>query len=243
MFKAIGRGLKKIGRAIRKHAKFFVKKILPIALLAATAYFTFGASLGFSGAATGWSAKVGALVSKLGITGKMGGIMASSIVQAGRGALVGGLMGAVTGGGKGFVKGAQIGAATGAIMGGVQGAFKPGLMPAGKDLSGNVIQSGKSEMMLGKSASEAIKGAGDPVGVVPGSGSRIGKVWDKVVGSGGIGPILKGVGSGIGRGLEQKAVDRRIEERQQSYNIDYKPIEPMFTRTGQSILARDFGGP
>ena len=60
-----------------------------LALLGATAFFTFGAALG--GGLTGqWGAKVSSLVSKMGLGGKLGNIVAGAITQAGTGALVGG---------------------------------------------------------------------------------------------------------------------------------------------------------
>ena len=235
-FKWIGRGAKKVGGFIKKHWK----KVLPIALLAASAFFTFGISLGAINGA--WSAKVGTLVSKLGITGKIGNILSGAIVQAGRGALLGGLTGTVTG--QGFVRGAAAGAAIGAVTGGVTGAIRPvapglpGGQPAGAAGPG--------------SAGNPIGSANAPGGVLPSTAlgtlaeaaprpSAFGSVWEKVIGSGGLGPIIQGVGAGIGRGLDQKARDKRDDERRDSYNIEYKPIAPMFSNESGRILATRVG--
>ena len=214
--------------------------MLPIALMAASAFFTFGASLGAINMA--WSSKVGALVSKLGITGKIGNILSGAIVQSGKGFLLGGLTGAVTG--QGFVRGAAAGAALGAVAGGVTGAFRPvasglpGGQPAGAAGPGN--------------AGNPIGSAVSPGGVLPSTAlgtladvapkaSAFGSVWDKVIGSGGIGPIIQGVGAGLARGSEQKAQTKRDDERRDSYNIKYEPIESMFKNESGRILARQVG--
>ena len=212
------------------------------ALLAASAFFTFGASLGITGS---WAAKIGTLVSKLGISGKMAGIMSSAIVQAGQGAWIGGITGAVTG--QGFMRGAAAGAAVGAVTGGVTGAFRPvapglpggepGISPTGgPGTAGNPIGSagtpggGLPSRPLGTLAYESVPKV-----------SAFSSVWGKVMGSGGIGPIIQGVGSGLARGAEQRSIDKRHEERRDSYNVDYTPVKPMFRMSGGKILAESFG--
>ena len=245
LFKWIGRGFKKVGRGLKKVGGFLKKnwkKVAIIGLVAATAFFTFGSSLGLT---AGWAAKIGGLVSKLGITGKMGNIVAGAIVQAGRGALVGGALGAVTG--QGFYKGAGLGALTGAALGGVAGAFQPvlasgastlsntasgaatpgvgagGTIPAGQ-LAGEVLQT-SAPSSLSSSFSAAAPSL------------SFGGVWDKVIGSGGLGPIIQGIGGGISQGLQSRSGEQRDKEVRESYNIDYgKPQAPMFKRVGEKLM-------
>ena len=231
-FKWIGRGAKKAGGFVKKHWK----KVTQIAMFASSAFFTFGASLGLQAA---WASKVGALVSKLGISGKMANILSGAIVQAttSSGALIGGTIGAITGGKEGFMRGAGIGGGTAAIAGGIAGAFRPvapGLpggqpaMDAGPGSAGNPIGSESTPAGM-YSSTEPLAMAQKP--------SAFGSVWDKVIGSGGIGPIIAGVGSGLARGAEQKAITQRDDERRDSYNIEYKPIMPMFRQESGRILA------
>ena len=208
------------------------KKVAPIALLAASAFFTFGASLGLT---AGWSAKVGTLVSKLGITGKIGNILSGAIVQAGRGALMGGITGAVTG--QGFMRGAAAGAAIGAVTGGVTGGFQP---TGGTDLLTNRANIGD----VTKAVNPGMGQAGTPILAPDASrslASSFGSVWDKVVGSGGIGPIIQGVGAGLARGAEQKAITKRDDDRRDSYNIEYRPIKSMFSNESGRILSTRAG--
>ena len=138
-FKWIGRGLKKVGKAIwgglKKIGKV-LKKVLPIALLAASAFFTFGGALGIT---AGWATKIGGFVSKLGITGKLGNVLSGAIVHAGRGALIGGITGGATG--QGFMKGATAGAAIGAITGGVTGFMKAPVTAGAQAAKGGVQES------------------------------------------------------------------------------------------------------
>ena len=224
-FKWIGRGAKKVGG--------FLKKVAPLALLAASAFFTFGAALGLT---VGWASKVGLLVSKLGISGKMAGVISGAIVQAGQGAMLGGVTGALTG--QGFMKGAAAGAAVGAVTGGVTGAFRP----VAHGLTGGPKPSTASGTFTGPgSAGNPIGSAVAPAGVAPTTQLGFGSVWEKVIGSGGIGPILQGVGAGVGRGLEQRSINKRDEERRNSYDIDYKPITQIFRQSGSRILADSFG--
>ena len=233
-FKWIGRGAKKAGGFIKKHWK----KVTLTALLAASAFFTFGAALGLT---AGWATKVGALVSKLGISGKMAGIMSSAIVQAGQGAMLGGATGALTG--QGFMKGAAVGAVAGAVTGGVTGAFRP--VASG-------LQGGQPAVAAGPgSAGNPIGSASTPAGMYSQTSplamaqkpSAFGSVWDKVIGSGGIGPIVAGVGSGLARGAEQKSMDKRYDERRDSYALDYTPIKPMFRSPSSTILSDTFAAP
>ena len=235
-FKWIGRGAKKAGRFVKKHWK----KVTLTALLAASAFFTFGAALGLT---AGWGSKVGLLVSKLGISGKMAGIMSSAIVQAGQGAMLGGVTGALTG--QGFMKGAAVGAVAGAVTGGVAGAIRP----VAPGLGG---QPGTAAGAAGPgSAGNPIGSAATPGGVLPSAAlpktSAFGSVWEKVIGSGGIGPIIQGVGAGLARGADQKAITKRDDERRDSYALDYTPIKPMFEQMfktpGSRILADSFGEP
>ena len=211
-----------------------------IALLGASAFFTFGAALGITGS---WAAKIGTLVSKLGISGKMAGIISGSIVQAGQGAWIGGVTGALTG--QGFMKGAAAGAAVGAVTGGVTGAIRPvapgpgGGQPGtsaggGPGTAGNPIGSG-----LRPSGPLSASPIG-PLAETQASTSMFGSVWDRVIGSGGIGPILQGVGAGVGRGLEQRSIDKRHDERRDSYNVNYTPISPIFRQSGSKILMDRF---
>ena len=95
-----------------------LKKVAPIALLAAAAFFTFGAALGIT---AGWGAIVSGAMAKVGLSGALANVVGGAVAQAGYGALAGGAMGAVTG--KGLLKGAQQGALAGAITGGVAGGF------------------------------------------------------------------------------------------------------------------------
>ena len=225
-FKWIGRGAKKVGG--------FLKKVAPIALLAASAFFTFGSALGLT---AGWALKVGNLVSKLGIGGRMAGILSGAIVQSGQGAMIGGVTGLLSG--QGFMKGASAGAKIGAVTGGVTGGFRPvsavGGQPAGSGpgTAGNPLTSTTG-----------------PAGVLPSTQfmntvgptkSAFGSVWENVIGSGGIGPIIQGVGAGLARGSEQSSIDKRDEDHRNSYDVEYTPIKTMFRNSGGRILADSFG--
>ena len=227
-FKWIGRGAKKVGGFIKKHWK----KVTLTALLAASAFFTFGAALGLT---AGWGSKVGLLVSKLGVSGKMAGIMSSAIVQAGQGAMLGGVTGALTG--QGFMKGAAAGAVLGAVTGGVTGAIRP-VAPG--------LPGGQPGTSAAGTAGNPIGSAATPAGAladVAPKASGFGSVWEKVIGSGGIGPIIQGVGAGLARGADQKAITKRDDERRDSYALDYTPIKPMFKSPGAAILADSFREP
>ena len=207
-------------------------------------FFTFGASLGLT---VGWGAKVSALVSKLGIGGKIGNIVAGAITQSGTGALVGGVMGAATG--QGFMRGATAGALVGAATGGVAGAFKP---VVGTGLGEGVLtQPGTSQAPI-MSNSEALAtlpstptgtlanvGAGAVDATATGGSSRFGSIWSSVVGSGGIGPIIQGVGQGLGAGLQAKERRESEDRRRSSYDIVMESIRPMkYTREGNTIMGR-----
>ena len=214
-----------------------------IALIGAAAYFTFGASLGIAGA---WSAKVGLFVSKIGLTGKMAGILSGAIVQAGQGALVGGITGKLTG--QGFVRGAKYGAAVGAVTGGVAGAIRPvapglsGGDPVNASMSGGDPGIGSAGNPTGSLASPSGMYASNtyaPLSASP-KASAFGNVWEKIIGSGGIGPIVTGVGAGLARGAEQRAYTERDDKRQRSYDVDYTPISQIFSRSGKQILASTF---
>ena len=226
-FKWIGRGVKKVGG--------FLKKVAPIALLAASAFFTFGAALGLT---AGWASKVGLLVSKLGVGGKMAGIMSSAIVQAGQGAMLGGVTGALTG--QGFMKGVSAGAAVGAVTGGVTGAFRPvapGLPGGQPGTAAGAAGPGSAGHPIGSAATPAGMYSHTAPMAVAQQPSAFGSVWEKVIGAGGIGPIIQGVGAGLARGAEQKAMTDRDDKIRDSYSVDYKPIKPIFTKSGSSILA------
>ena len=238
-FKWIGRGVKKVGGFIKKHWK----KVALTALLAASAFFTFGAALGLT---AGWASKVGLLVSKLGVSGKMAGIMSSAIVQAGQGAMLGGVTGTLTG--QGFMKGAAAGAVLGAVSGGVTGAIRPvasglpggqpGTAAAGTGTAGNPI--GSAVTPGGTLPSAPL---GTLAHAVAPKASAFGSVWEKVIGSGGIGPIIQGVGAGLARGADQKAITKRDDERRDSYDLDYTPIKPMFRSPSSTILSDSFAAP
>ena len=175
-------------------------------LLAASAFFTFGASLGITG---GWAAKVGAFTSKIGLGGKMANIVAGAITQAGTGAWIGGIAGAATG--QGFMKGAALGAAGGAVAGGAAGAVRSagtaGLAQTG---AAPVAEAGGSAagVSAGSTATASTTvtaaGAGGEAGK-----SIFQKVMGGVVGAGGIGPIVQGVGAGFGQAAAAK--ERRAE--------------------------------
>ena len=171
----------------------------------------------------------------------MAGIMSGAIVQAGQGAMIGGVAGALTG--QGFMKGAAAGAAIGAVTGGVTGGFRsvaPGLQggqpaAAGPGSAGNPV---------GSAATPASALASTPIGplaATPSRASAFGSVWKNVVGSGGIGPIVQGVGAGLARGAEQKAIEKRHDERRKSYDVDYTPITQIFRRSGSKILMDSYG--
>ena len=227
-FKWIGRGAKKAGGFIKKHWK----KVAKIGVFAAAAFFTFGVALG---ATSLWASKVGLLVSKLGISGKMAGIMSSAIVQAGQGAAMGGITGALTG--QGFMKGAAAGAAIGAVTGGVTGAIRPVApgLPGGQPGTAPTGGLGTAGNPIGSQSGPA--GLVMPLADAP-RASAFGSVWEKVIGSGGIGPIIQGVGAGLARGADQKAMTKRDDERRDSYALDYTPIKPMFRTPSSTILAQ-----
>ena len=209
------------------------KKVLPIALLAASAFFTFGASLGLT---AGWASKVGALVSKIGLQGKMANVLAGAITQAGYGAAVGGVTGALTG--QGFMKGASAGAAIGAVTGGVTGAFRPTMPTAGAP---GQPGAGSSPLMAGAEATTASDSTILAQGGAVAQQSTFGRVWNGVVGSGGIGPIVQGVGAGLARGVEQRRQRSDDDDRQQSYDVEYRPVKPLFERAGNRITVPSLG--
>ena len=241
------------GRAIKKAggwAKRNWKKVSVLALLGATAFFTFGASLGLT---AGWGAKVGALVSKMGLGGKIGNIVAGAITQSGTGALLGGAVGAVTG--QGFMQGATAGALTGAVTGGAMGAFQPsaaaGVRPTGTTApttaTDSAVLESHSMFNAGSRPVASTYGAGAGAAAAAPAGAAaatdvarqtgFGRIWNAVIGSGGVGPILQGVGQGLAAGAAAK--ERRGEEdrRRSSYDIIMESIKPMeWTRQGNSIM-------
>ena len=244
-YRVVGRALKKAGGFVKRHWK----KISVLALLGATAFFTFGASLGLT---AGWGAKVGALVSKMGLGGKLGSIVAGAITQSGTGALLGGAVGAATG--QGFMKGATAGALTGAITGGAMGAFAPsaaaGVRPTGTTAaatdstaipSSSMFNAGSRPVASTYGAGAGAAAAAAPAGAAAATDvarqTGFGRIWNAVIGSGGVGPILQGVGQGLAAGAAAK--ERRGEEdrRRSSYDIIMESIKPMeWKRQGNSIM-------
>ena len=222
------------------------KKISVLALLGATAFFTFGASLGLT---TGWGAKVSALVSKMGLGGKIGNVVAGAITQSGTGALIGGAVGAATG--QGFMKGATAGALTGALTGGAMGAFQPsaaaGVRSAGATAptvaTDSAVIPTRSMMLnagsapVAQSAGAAAVSAGGAAATDVATQTGFGRIWNAVIGSGGVGPIVQGVGQGLAAGAAASERRGEREERRSSYDIIMESIKPMeWKRQGNSIM-------
>ena len=70
------------------------------------------------------------------------------------------------------------------------------------------------------------------------------RVFEKVIGSGGIGPLIQGIGGGLARGAQAKAQQSERDQRRESYDIDYEDIqrpEPLFRRYGNRLLVNAFG--
>ena len=232
MFKAIGRGFKKVGGFVKNNWK----KIGTVALLGSAAFFTFGAALGVTGS---WATKVGALVSKVGLKGKLANIVSGAITQAASGGWIGGALGAATG--QGFMAGAGTGAAVGAAAGGAMGAFQP----AGGGTMASAPNAADSRAMAGGAFAENTASQGIPQGglmhsagpqgmMTPGwessvgGGSAFSRVFNTIFGSGGIGPVIQGVGQGLMAGSAQE------QEK-----APYDPIRPlMFRQAGDGIIAR-----
>ena len=226
-------------------------KVLPISLLAASAFFTFGGALGIT---AGWATKIGGFVSKLGITGKLGNVLSGAIVQAGRGALIGGITGAVTG--QGLMKGATAGAAIGAVTGGITGFLQTpaiagaqeGAKKTGSALMGSAGAEAAEVGLSGELLNTSVSGGAVPTEVIasaaPSASTGFERVFEKVIGSGGIGPLIQGIGGGLARGAETKAMQAENEKRRGSYDIDYEKAqrsEPLFRRYGNRLLINAFG--
>lgn len=213
-------------------------------LLAASAFFTFGASLGLT---AGWGTKVAALTTKLGLKGKLANILGGAITHAGTGAWAGGIIGAASD--RGFMSGAGTGAAVGAAAGGAIGAFQPvagaaaggPASPAGTD-GGSIAGAGTP---TAGTASTPIPGPGGmhssvPAGLAAARPSAFERVMSGVIGSGGIGPIIQGIGAGILQGSSGRTQEDEAKRRRDSYDIDYDPLKPIFYRAGNRILGRSF---
>ena len=211
-------------------------------MIGAAAFFTFGSALGLT---AGWATKVSGLVSKLGLTGKLGNVVAGAITQAGYGGLIGGAVGAVTG--QGFMRGAAAGMLTGAATGGITGAFQPvGAPGAGAATeAGAVSTATDSASVYGQSAGRPLAqqapllsrsfDLSTPVGgglLSAAQQSTWSKVYNTVVGSGGLGPIIQGVGSGLSQAASERARQKEIETIADSYNVEHRPIVPLFYRSG-----------
>ena len=225
MFKAIGRGFKKVGGFVKNNWK----KIGTVALLGSAAFFTFGAALGVTGS---WATKVGALVSKVGLKGKLANIVSGAITQAASGGWVGGALGAATG--QGFMAGAGTGAAVGAAAGGAMGAFQsagPAAAGGGAPASGGAAPAGGgafAEATASQAVNPAAGGGLMGAGMQVGGGSAFSRVFNTIFGAGGIGPVIQGVGQGLMAGAAQE------EEK-----APYDPIRPlMFRQAGDGIIAR-----
>ena len=145
------------------------------------------------------------------------------------------------------MRGATAGALVGAATGGVAGAFKP-VLGAGIG-QGVSTQPGTSQAPIMSNAGDgavlqsrplgtlAEAGAGAVEETVKEAGGRFGRIWDSVVGSGGVGPIIQGVGAGLARGSEQKSRDKRDDDRRSSYDIVMESIKPMtYRREGKTIM-------
>ena len=172
----------------------------------------------------------------------MANIVSGAITQAGTGALIGGALGAVTG--RGFMAGAGVGATAGAIVGGAAGAFTPVNTSAGADSASNAGPGMGSAAEL--SASQPVAGSGFNYGgemigaATPAAaastaapvGSGFSRVLNTVIGSGGVGPIVQGIGAGLSRSGGSDENQRRTD----NYKIDYKPIGRIFSRDDQGRL-------
>lgn len=228
--------MKKVGSAIKRNWK----KVSLVGLLGAAAFFTFGAALGVTG---GWAAKVGAFASKLGVGGKMANVISGAITHAGTGAWLGGVTGLATG--QGFMKGAGVGALSGAAAGGALGAFRPvsDAVSGGLAEAGGPAPSGAGVAPMAETASTAVPGAETPPSVVSAAAtttpSVFQRVYDGVVGSGGLGPIVMGIGQGLAAGGGRNGdTAEETERRERSYDIDYRPLRSMFERAGSRVLAK-----
>jgi len=209
--------LKAVGTVFKKVLKV-AKVVLPIALAVGAVVFTGGAALGL-GLPT-WGAAVASVFGN----STLGLIATGAVVQAGYGAIIGGVMAAA--GGKDIMKGMQGGALVGAVTGGVTGAFAPGSIdPIGNAIAGgpvtgpNAIAGAKvgAAATTAPAADAAASGAGYapntsyaqmPGGVeaaaAPPGVSEVAKRGLSANGSfwsGAAGPIAGGAISGLGSGL------------------------------------------
>ena len=244
MFKWIGKKAKQAGGAVVRGAKWLkkhAKKVLPIALLGAAAFFTFGAALGVT---AGWSTQVSSLVSNIGLSGKMASVVGGALTQAGSGALIGGGVGAATG--QGLVSGATAGAAAGALTGGVSGALAGGggAAAAGAESGfGAAPGAGQAAAPGPGFAAPAAGAAGQAVMQAPGGSAGIGQnIWNFVNSNVGA-QLVKGVGGGLMAGAQQNAQHERSDEERErqaaSMNVKHNPLGRIdFQQAGGRILAR-----
>ena len=186
----------------------------PIALLAAAAFFTFGAALGVT---AGWGAIVSGAMAKVGLSGTLASVVGGAVAQAGYGALSGGVLGAVTG--KGLLKGAQQGALAGAITGGVAGGFGFGPGTATGSPTSSGLMPPSAPPIIGPQPLGPQGLLGKIGGVVKGFAKGADKALAKH--SGLLGPIIAGLGSGVSRDADLKAMEARQERVSGSYDIDW----------------------
>ena len=150
------------------------------------------------------------------------------------------------------MKGATAGAVGGALTGGAMGAFQPsaaaGVRPTGATAttaatdsavlpSSSMFNAGSRPVAstYGAGAAAAAPGAAAATDVERQTG--FGRIWNAVIGSGGVGPILQGVGQGLAAGAQSKERRDAEDRRRSSYDIIMESIEPMeWTRQGNSIM-------
>ncbi len=200
-FKRIFKG---IGRLFKKTAKA-LKKVWPIALVAAAIFFTAGAALAPAGSwlsGMGWGKVASTLVTKVGIKGTLGKVLTGSVAGAGWGAAIGGGVSAATGGS--FTEGARSGALSGAITGGLAGAagWTPGVKPDSTSNNGGSSNGGSSN-------------GGSSNGGSSNGGSNPNSLIDFLKNPAVAGNLISGVGKGIGTAAAARTqADMAAEERQ-----------------------------
>lgn len=229
LFKAIGKGFKKVVRV--------VKKVAVPALVIGAAVLTGGAALGLA------LPSIGGVASSLGL-----GALAPALTAAGQGALVGGGLAAVTGGN--VLKGATAGFLTAGAMSGVSSALTPAASGAGSSAGGaagnaasGAAQSGAGSGFAASSAATAPSNISDIVAAATGNtapsiggaattaaaggaassgGGFLSGIGD-FVGSNPIvaGQLISGVGAGLAANEERKAIRKQREEDRAAIEANY----------------------
>lgn len=214
---------KSIGKVFKKVAKVAVK-IAPYALAAAAVVFTGGAALGvlpsFAGA-------MGGLVSSLGISGALGGALASGLTGAGFGALLGGKKGMMMG----FAGGALLGG-TGLLGQAASGASGPvdllANTPYASSTAGSVAGSVGGEVAANAVTNATSQAANNGVanalvGKTSSAGGLLGLVErNPLLAS----SLVQGIGGGLTAKAEADEIRRERERRTANLSLVGSLLDP-----------------